>query len=126
MNLVPGDLVREDGACSFRGEFSLGLPQLNRRQRSPEPALPIVLGFRPEAAHVSSSGDMRLRVELVENRGSQKFLYGSAGRRGQRLSVAADPGSSVRSGETISITIAPENLLFFDAASGKRIGSETI
>ena len=78
MNLVPGDLVREDGACSFRGEFSLGLPQLNRDQRIPEPNTPIVLGFRPEAARVSSSGDMRLRVELVENRGSQKFLYGSA------------------------------------------------
>ncbi len=125
MNLVPGDLVREDGACSFRGEFSLRLSHLNRDQRIPEPNTPVVLGFRPEAARISSSGDMRLRVELVENRGSQKFLYGSA-EGGQRLSIAADPGSSVQSGETISITIAAENLLFFDAASGKRIGSETI
>ena len=125
MNLVPGELVREDGACFFRGEFSLRMSRLNRDHRVPEPNSPIVLGFRPEAAGVSSSGDIRLRVELVENRGSQKFLYGSA-EGGQRLSIAADPGSSVQSGETISITIAAENLLFFDAASGKRIGSETI
>ncbi len=125
MNLVSGKLVREDGACTFRGEFSLRLPRLNRDDRLPGPTLPIVLGFRPEAARVSRSSDIRLQVELVENRGSQKFLYGSA-KGGQRLSVAADPNSSVRSGETISIMIAPENLLFFDAATGKRICPGTV
>lgn len=125
MNLVPGDVVREDGRWQYRGEFHLSLPHLNRAQRFPEPKSSIVLGFRPEAARISSAGDICLQVDLVENRGSQKFLYGSA-EGDQKLSVAADPNSSVRSGETISITIAPEDLLFFDAATGKRIGSETV
>ena len=64
---------------------------------------------------------MRLRVELVENRGSQKFLYGSA-EGGAEAECRGGPRLFGRSGEPISITIAPENLLFFDAATGKRIG----
>ena len=123
MNLVPGNLVREDGRWHFRGEFSLSLPHLNRPLLTREANSSIVLGFRPEAARVSSRGEIPLGVELVENRGSQKFLYGSA-EGDQRLSIAADPSSSVRSGETISIKIAPEHLLFFDAATEKRIRSE--
>ena len=123
MNLVHGNLAWEDGACSFRGDLSLSLPQLNPVLSTRETNPPVVLGFRPEAAHISARGQIPLRVDLVENRGSQKFLYGSA-EGGQRLSVAADPGSPVRSGETISITIAPEHVLFFDTATGTRIRSE--
>ena len=123
MNLVHGNLAWEDGACSFRGEFSLSLPHLNPVLSTREANPSVVLGFRPEAAHISARGQIPLRVELVENRGSQKFLYGSA-EGGQRLSVAADPGSAVRSGETISVTIAPEHILFFDTETGTRIRSE--
>ena len=125
MNLVPGDLVQEDGGYRFRGDFSLHVPHLSRAQHLPAPNSPIVLGFRPEAARICSSGDTRLRTELVENRGSQKFIYGSVD-GGQRLSVAVGPDSRVRVGETISISIAPENLLFFDPATRKRIGMETL
>ena len=124
MNLVPGNLVREDGRWHFRGEFSVTLSPLNQFQPTGEANLPVVLGFRPEAARISPTGDIRLRTELVENRGSQKFIYGSAD-GGQRLSVPVAPDSSIRVGEIISVSIIPEHLFLFDAATGKRIGPET-
>ena len=124
MNLFPGDLLHEDGAWHFRGEFSVTLPHLNQCQPAREENMPVVLGFRPEAARISPTGHIRLRTELVENRGGQKFIYGSAN-GGQRLSVAAPPDSSIRVGEIISVSVIPEHLFFFDAATGKRIGPET-
>ena len=66
----------------------------------------------------------KVSYELVENRGGQKFIYGSAN-RGQRLSVAVAPDSSIRVGEIVSVSVIPEHLFFFDAATGKRIGPET-
>ncbi|MDE2928533.1 MAG: sn-glycerol-3-phosphate ABC transporter ATP-binding protein UgpC [Acidobacteriota bacterium] len=124
MNLFPGDLLHEDGAWHFRGEFSVTPPHLNQGQPAREENLPVVLGFRPEAARISPAGHIRLRTELVENRGGQRFIYGSAN-GGQRLSVAAAPDSSIRAGEIVSVSVNPEQLFFFDAATGKRIGPET-
>ena len=124
MNLFPGNLFHEDGAWHFRGEFSVTLPHLNQFQPTREEDLPVVAGFRPEAARISPTGHIQLWTELVENRGGQKFIYGSAN-RGQRLSVAVAPDSSIRVGEIVSVSIIPEHLFLFDAAIGKRIGPET-
>ena len=120
MNLVQGDLVGEDGVWSLQGKLPLKLPNLDPGLMPLEANAPVVLGFRPEGARISSTGEIQLQIELVENLGSQKFIYGSTD-GGQKLRVSADSDSSVKAGETVSISIPPENLHFFEATTGKRI-----
>ena len=125
MNLVKGNLVSEDGVWSLQGKLSLKLPNLNPGLMTLETNLPIVLGFRPEGAGVCATGEIQLQIELVENLGSQKFIYGSTD-GGQKLRVSADLDSPVNAGETVSISIPSENLYFFDATTGRRISRDSV
>src|SRR5438874_2510473 len=81
----------------------------------------LVAGIRPE--HVSiGDGEMTVKVALVEDLGSDSYVYGH---------LADDPQSSIivragrqhpRPGEVIKLAVDTAHLHLFDAASGLRIG----
>ena len=81
----------------------------------------LVAGIRPE--HVSiGDGEMTVKVALVEDLGSDSYVYGH---------LADDPQSSIivragrqhpRPGEVIKLAVDTAHLHLFDAASGQRIG----
>jgi multiple sugar transport system ATP-binding protein len=81
----------------------------------------LVAGIRPE--HLSiGDGEMTVKVALVEDLGSDSYIYGH---------LADDPQSSIivragrqhpRPGEVIKLAVDTAHLHLFDAASGLRIG----
>jgi multiple sugar transport system ATP-binding protein len=82
----------------------------------------LVVGVRPEHLSVGGSGELTVKVALVEDLGSDSFIYGS---------LADDAGSSVivRSGrehpspgEVIKVGVDPTHLHLFDAGTGLRVG----
>ena len=82
----------------------------------------LVVGIRPEHVSVSVSGDLTVKVALVEDLGSDSYIYGS---------LADDPDSNViirsgrdhpRPGEVIKVAVDTSHLHLFDAGSGERVG----
>jgi multiple sugar transport system ATP-binding protein len=82
----------------------------------------LVVGIRPEHVSVSVSGDLTVKVALVEDLGSDSYIYGS---------LADEPDSSViirsgrdhpRPGEVIKVAVDTSHLHLFDAGSGERVG----
>jgi multiple sugar transport system ATP-binding protein len=81
----------------------------------------LIAGIRPE--HVSiGDGEMTVKVALVEDLGSDSYVYGH---------LADDPQSSIivragrqhpRPGEVIKLAVDTAHLHLFDAATGLRIG----
>jgi multiple sugar transport system ATP-binding protein len=71
---------------------------------------------------VSVSGDLTVKVALVEDLGSDSYIYGS---------LADEPDSNViirsgrdhpRPGEVIKVAVDTSHLHLFDAGSGERVG----
>jgi multiple sugar transport system ATP-binding protein len=82
----------------------------------------LVVGIRPEHVSVSVSGDLTVKVALVEDLGSDSYIYGS---------LADEPDSNViirsgrdhpRPGEVIKVAVDTSHLHLFDAGSGERVG----
>jgi multiple sugar transport system ATP-binding protein len=81
----------------------------------------LIAGIRPE--HLSiGDGQLTMRVALVEDLGSDSYVYGS---------LADDPASSLivrsgrqhpRPGDVIKVAVDTDHLHLFDAATGLRIG----
>jgi multiple sugar transport system ATP-binding protein len=82
----------------------------------------LVVGIRPEHLSVGGGGELTLKVALVEDLGSDSFIYGS---------LADDPDSNIivrsgrdhpRPGEVIKVGVDTAQLHLFDAGTGRRIG----
>jgi sn-glycerol 3-phosphate transport system ATP-binding protein len=79
----------------------------------------LIVGFRAEDAIVTSETDGRLvfRVDYVEELGAQRLLHGTID--GQPTTVAT--GSGQPYAEVMGLSIAPHQLHYFAADTGKRI-----
>ncbi len=82
----------------------------------------LVVGIRPEHLSAGGAGDLTVKVALVEDLGSDSFIYGS---------LADDPGSNIivrsgrdhpRPGEVIKVGVDTAHLHLFDAGTGLRVG----
>jgi multiple sugar transport system ATP-binding protein len=82
----------------------------------------LVVGIRPEHVSVDGGGELTVKVALVEDLGSDSFVYGS---------LADDPQSSIivrsgrkhpRAGEVIKVGVDTAQLHLFDAGTGERVG----
>jgi multiple sugar transport system ATP-binding protein len=82
----------------------------------------LIVGIRPEHLSVGGSGELTVKVALVEDLGSDSFIYGS---------LAGDAGSNVivrsgrehpRPGEVIKVGVDTSHLHLFDAGTGQRVG----
>jgi ABC-type sugar transport system ATPase subunit len=115
MNFVQGEVAPTvDGAVFAADSFRIPLPSANGVGGR------VLLGLRPEHVRVDAEGPVELAVEVVESLGAQTFAYGSAG-PGVTLVAGVDPSLRPQPGDLLRLSVAPENLHFFDPESGSRI-----
>ena len=95
----------------------------------------IVLGFRPEALELvgtDEAGTLPIRIDFVEELGSDSYLYGHLDGGGWvpvgqaddstgSIVVRTPPRSDVREGELIHARVTPRGLHAFSASTGERI-----
>ncbi|MFC4374000.1 ABC transporter ATP-binding protein [Nocardia halotolerans] len=86
----------------------------------------VVLGMRPEHLEIGAGG-MRMEVDVVEELGSDAYVYGRAlstgtsGQSGETVVARVDWRNPPAKGESLCLTADPEHLYFFSAQDGRRL-----
>ena len=111
INLIEGRV--EDGRF-ICGDAELGLSGIDN-------AGGVLLGIRPELIAADGSG-IDAKVETIEPMG-REILYGAQTRLGFLRFLEAAPAPRFTAGEQIRIDAEPDDILFFDKATGSRIDS---
>ncbi len=82
----------------------------------------VVIGVRPEAFKVATEGGLDAEVELVEELGSESYLYCLApGVEGKQVTVRTEGLSPASRGDRISLVPGTGGIHVFDAATGARL-----
>lgn len=88
----------------------------------------VTLGFRLESLEVTTSADgtLPVKVDLVEELGSDAFVYGKLAEtdaEGTKSNIVArvDPRTPPVMGDTLHLRVRPNELHVFSATSGARI-----
>jgi multiple sugar transport system ATP-binding protein len=85
----------------------------------------IVVGVRPESWRIVSAdeGGMPVSVTVVEELGSDAYVYGTGGAEGAPNSVIVRVAGrdTVHKGEVIHVTTDPQSVHVFDADTGERL-----
>jgi sn-glycerol 3-phosphate transport system ATP-binding protein len=81
----------------------------------------LVMGVRPEHLQLGGreAATITLMAEIVEPLGADTLVHGSLG--GAPFVVRLPGGTEVAAGEPLALGVAPGQLHFFDAGSGRRI-----
>ena len=117
MNRFDGTL--EDGAIKVDGA-ALRPPEAQLRAAKEHGRLTV--GIRPEHLSVGGDGELTLEVALVEDLGSDSYIYGHlAGDADSHLIVRATRDHP-RPGETVKVKVDTTHLHLFDAGTGRRVG----
>ena len=102
---------------------SLTVP-LTAGQRSATTSSAVVVGVRPEGFTVADSGGLDCTVDLVEELGSESYLYCTANdAEHDQIVVRTEGLSSTRRDAAVSLVPSPTALHLFDAATGSRLPS---
>jgi multiple sugar transport system ATP-binding protein len=81
----------------------------------------LVAGIRPE--HLSlGDGAMTVKVALVEDLGSDSYVYGSLADDAQSNVIVRAGRQHPRPGEVVKVAVDSAHLHLFDAATGRRVG----
>ncbi|MEI2808810.1 MAG: sn-glycerol-3-phosphate ABC transporter ATP-binding protein UgpC [Nocardioides sp.] len=87
----------------------------------------ITVGVRPEAWRMVGNNEdgMPVQVSVVEELGSDAFVYGTSGVEGtpSNIIVRVSARDSVRKGDTIHLTTDPRNVHVFDTETGARLSA---
>jgi len=125
MNLIPGEVLYDGGAPSFRGAgLSVRLPG----RFNGVPAGTSTLGIRPEHVSAAPAGngatsDVDLPVRLVEPLGKDTLLYFDVGM--ERPFVTVTEGiamAELDAGARLGLTLARDKIFLF-GSDGQRIGN---
>ena len=88
----------------------------------------LVVGFRPESLDIvptGTPGSFHVDVTLVENLGSDAFVYGTlvgaTDEAPEQITVRVSPTGAPKAGDTITVTIRSGEGHFFAATSGARL-----
>ena len=120
MNLLPAEL---DGESARVGTLQVPLTPTQRAAvTSPE----LLVGVRPEAldlvgADVPDAATLAATVDVVEELGSESYLYCSVPGRSEPLVVRVEGLSPVSRGATVRLAPRPGGVHLFDAATGARL-----
>ncbi len=121
MNLLPAK-AGDDGAT----HGSLTVP-LTPGQRAALTSDDVTIGVRPEAWTLATDGGLDVVVLVVEELGSESFLYctdpAAADAVSAQVVARAEGLSSNEPGDRLSLVPRPDRLLLFDSASGARLPS---
>ncbi len=116
MNLL--DATQTDAGATV-GTMSVPLTSDQRAQLT---SADVVVGVRPEALAVSTTGGLDATVDLVEELGSESYLYCTAdGVPGKQVVVRTEGLSSSQRGDHVSLVPSPHSTHLFDAATGARL-----
>ena len=79
----------------------------------------VTVGIRAEDLRIALPGEPALtqKVDYIEELGAQRLVHGTVD--GKKLTASLSPDIDI--GETLSLTIDPARLHFFDAQTGKRL-----
>jgi sn-glycerol 3-phosphate transport system ATP-binding protein len=112
---APEDLYARP-ATTFAARF-IGTPPMNILAVKPDISAGLLVGIRPEDVTLGDGG-IPARVQSAEYLGADTVLACAAG---SQTLMARVPGKAAFAiGATIGVRWQPENLHFFDAASGRR------
>jgi multiple sugar transport system ATP-binding protein len=83
----------------------------------------VTVGFRPEDCDLvgESEGGLRVTVEIVEELGSDAYVYGSSEDGGERIVVRTDGRTTPRMADTVYIRPRVGTHHLFHAQSGVRL-----
>jgi multiple sugar transport system ATP-binding protein len=119
MNLLT---VPVSGGKAHLGNYDLDVPA--------SAGSSVTVGIRPEGFTPSTTG-FEVLVEVVEELGSDAFVYGrpadssvkfaNATDEGAQVIVRWDPKNPPKAGATVTITANPSAIHLFDASTGARI-----
>ena len=116
MNLLEGTV--SDGIASAG---SLEVP-LTLEQSQMLSSAAVTIGVRPENLIIASEGGLDAGVNLVEELGSESYLYCTAdGIDDQEVVVRTEGLSTSQRGEKVSLVPQPNTVHLFDTASGLRL-----
>jgi multiple sugar transport system ATP-binding protein len=118
MNLLDAHL--HDGGADVG---TLTIP-LSPAQRTALGSADVVVGVRPEGFVVEPRGGLDATVDLVEELGSESYLYCTADGVGSPVVVRIEGLSSSRRGDHVSLVPQPQAVHLFDASSGARLPEE--
>jgi multiple sugar transport system ATP-binding protein len=118
MNLL--EAHAKDGQAQI-GEYLVPVdPTASNRMRGD-----ITLGVRPEAWRIVSAdeGGLPVRVTVVEELGSDEYVYGTSGVEGtpNNIIIRLRDRGMVHNGDTIHVTTDPRHVHVFDTATGERL-----
>lgn len=118
MNLVDGDIARQDGMPVFTaGEWNVLLRGM-RVSALPEEG--VTLGIRPENVHMipsTGSDGTPWRVDLIEDLGTDRIVLVRAGTSSIRVRVGFE--EDFREGMPVSLEMRPAELHFFDRGGAR-------
>ncbi len=115
MNLLPGTTT-EDGAT--HGTLNIGLTP---DQRGDLTTGAITIGVRPGDFEVKSEGGLDAVIDVVEELGSEAFLYCTADGTANHIVARVEGLSPAARGEHVSLVPKPFTLHLFDAETGHRL-----
>jgi multiple sugar transport system ATP-binding protein len=125
MNFIEGTLVQSDQSLLFQNnENRLKMdPDVWERLREKSyTGRSVVIGVRPEDVRITDGmkeNGLSGEVEVVENMGSEKFLYLNNGN--ENISAKVGRETMVEPGDSVSIGFNLSKVHFFDKESGERI-----
>ncbi|ROR92305.1 ABC transporter ATP-binding protein [Nocardioides aurantiacus] len=118
MNLMGA--TAKDGRAVV-GDYAVPVDETASRKMSGD----VVVGVRPEAWRLvgPEDGGLPVTVTVVEELGSDAFVYGTSGVEGapSNIIVRVSARDSVHKGDTIHVTTDPKSVHVFDAESGDRL-----
>jgi multiple sugar transport system ATP-binding protein len=82
----------------------------------------LVVGVRPEHLSVGGTGELTVKVALVEDLGSDSFIYGSLADDAVSNVIVRSGRDHPRPGEVIKVGVDTSQLHLFDAGTGLRVG----
>ena len=98
---------------------------LTPEQRSRLTSDAVTIGVRPEAWTLAAEGGLDVEVAVVEELGSESFLYctdaAADAVTGTQVVARAEGLSASAPGDLVSLVPAPDRLHLFDTATGARI-----
>jgi multiple sugar transport system ATP-binding protein len=118
MNLMEAHAVDGQGKI---GEFMVPVGEAAAHRMPGD----ITVGVRPEAWRVvgESEGGLPVQVTVVEELGSDAFVYGTSGVEGtpSNVIIRVNGRDKVRKGDTVYVTTDPRHVHVFDTRTGVRL-----